>query len=158
MSDAAQALARVQEASFARAAASTRDAFPPERRMDGYAIVAFLGARRWGVLATVRPDGRPHAATVGYALVGDRFVFPTLGGAARVRNLRGKPHASFVVADGEGDRHGVVIVEGTARLLAPLEAALEMRAPFRDASGALPAWIELLIVLTPERLLSYGPR
>ncbi len=102
------------------------------------------------------PDGRPHAAPIAYALVGTKFVFATLPEAARVQNLRHEPHASLVVSDGEEDAHAVVIVEGTTRTVAPLESSLEMRAPFRDAQGNLPGWIGLLIVLTPERLLSYA--
>jgi hypothetical protein len=50
----------------------------------------------------------------------------------------------------------VVIVDGTTRLLQPLEAGLDMRAPFRDDAGNLPDWIGILVVLTPERLLTYA--
>jgi nitroimidazol reductase NimA-like FMN-containing flavoprotein (pyridoxamine 5'-phosphate oxidase superfamily) len=149
-------LARIQEASFARAAEATRGAFPPERRMDGATLLAFLAHKRYAVLATTRPDGRPQAAPVGYALVGTKFVMASLPDAQRVRNLRHEPHASLVIDEGEGDRHGVVIVEGTTRLLQPLEAGLDMRAPFRDDAGTLPDWIGILVVLTPERLLSYA--
>lgn len=150
------ALPRIQEASFARASAATRNAFPPERRMDGSSLLAFLSSRRSCVLATVRPDGRPHAAPVGYALVGTRFVFASLADATRVRNLRHRPYASIVVSHDEGDAHAVVIAEGTALIIPTLEASLEMRAPFRDASGAMPAWVGAIIAVTPERLLSYA--
>ncbi|MGZ6548534.1 MAG: pyridoxamine 5'-phosphate oxidase family protein [Actinomycetota bacterium] len=149
-------LARIQEASFARASDATRNAFPPERRMSGSVLISFLARKRYAVLATTRPDGRPQAAPVGYALVGTKFVMASLGDAQRVRNLQHEPHASLVVTEDEGDRHGVVIVEGTTRLLEPLEASLDMRAPFREPSGELPDWIGTLIVLTPERLLSYA--
>jgi len=82
----------------------------------------------------------------------------SLPDAQRVRNLRNEPHASLVITEDEGDRHGVVIVEGTTRLLQPLEAGLDMRAPFRDDEGNLPDWIGILVVLTPERLLTYARR
>lgn len=150
------ALPRIQEASFARATEATRRAFPEERRMDGLTLVTFLSARRYCVLSTVRPDGRPHAAPVGYALVGTKFVFASLDDAARVRNLTHEPHASIVVSQGEGDEHGVVIAEGVASITPTLEAPLEMREPFRDAEGAMPAWIGVIITVTPERLLSYA--
>ena len=149
-------LARIQEASFGRAAEATRGAFPPERRMDGATLLSFLARKRYAVLATTRPDGRPQAAPVGYALVGTKFVMALLSDAQRVRNLRHEPHASLVIDENEGDRHGVVIVEGTTRMLQPLEAGLDMRAPFRDDAGTLPDWIGILVVLTPERLLSYA--
>lgn len=149
-------LARIQEASFVRASEATRGAFPADRRMDGAALLSFLSHNRYAVLATTRPDGRPQAAPVGYALVGTKFVMASLPGAQRVRNLQHEPHASLVIDQDEDDRHGVVIVDGTVRLLQPLEAALEMRAPFRDEAGSLPEWIGIFVVLTPERLLSYA--
>lgn len=149
-------LARIQEASFVRASEATRGAFPADRRMDGATLLSFLSRKRYAVLATTRPDGRPQAAPVGYALVGTKFVMASLPGAQRVRNLEYEPHASLVIDEDEGDRHGVVIVDGTTRLVQPLEVGLEMRAPFRDEAGTLPEWIGILVVLTPERLLSYA--
>ena len=149
-------LARIQEASFARASEATRGAFPQDRRMDGATLLSFLTRKRYAVLATTRPDGRPQAAPVGYALVGTKFVMASLPDAQRVRNLKHEPHASVVIDQGEGDRHGVVIVEGTTRLLEPLDASLDMRAPFRDDAGTFPDWIGILVALTPERLLSYA--
>ena len=149
-------LARIQEASFARASEATRGAFPTDRRMGGAMLLSFLARKRYAVLATTRPDGRPQAAPVGYALVGTKFVMASLPDAQRVRNLKHEPHASIVIDEAESERHGVVIVDGTTRLLQPLEAGLEMRAPFRDDAGTFPDWIGVLIVLTPERLLSYA--
>jgi len=149
-------LARIQEASFSRASEATRGAFPPERRMSGVMLTEFLARKSYATLATVRPDGRPQAAPVGYALVGTKFVIGSLPDAQRVQNLRHEPHASLVISEDEGEKHGVVIVDGTTRLLQPLEASLEMRAPFREASGEVKDWIGILIVLTPERLLSYA--
>jgi PPOX class probable F420-dependent enzyme len=151
-----QTLPRIQEASFARASAATRNAFPAERRMDGRALVSFLSAHRTCVLSTVRPDGRPHAAPVGYALVGTRFVFGSLPDAARVRNLRHQPYASLVISAEDGDGDGVVIAEGNAQIIPTLEATLEMREPFRDQTGSMPSWIGVIIAVTPERLLSYA--
>lgn len=151
-----ETLARIQETSFARASEATRTAFPLERRMDGPMLTAFLSSTRYAVLATVHPDGRPHAAPVGYAMVGTRFVIASMAEAARVRNLRARPHASLVVSRGEDDEHAVVIAEGTARLLDPPSASLEMREPFRAPGGSLPDWIGVLIALHPERLLSYA--
>ena len=151
-----ETLARIQEASFTRASEATRGAFPAERRMSGAVLGSFLARKRYAVLATTRPDGRPQAAPVGFALVGTKFVMASLPDAQRVRNLKHEPHASLVIDEDEGDRHGVVIVDGTSRLIEPLQAPLEMREPFRDEAGTFPDWIGILIVLTPERLLSYA--
>lgn len=146
-------LARIQEASFARASEATRRAFPESNRMDGATLQTFLSARRYGVLATVRDDGRPHAAPVGYALVGTTFVIASRADAQRVLNVRAHPHASLVVT--APDDSATVIVEGTARALEPLEASMDLRAPFRDAEGNLPAWAGILLTITPERVLSF---
>lgn len=146
----------IQQASFARAAASTSSSFPPERKMNGAQLESFLKRKRYAVLATTRPDGTPHAAPIGYALVGARFVIASLDAAARVRNLQAQPHASLVVTEGEGEQHAVVVVDGTARLQEAMDAPLELRAPFRDPEGSLPDWVGVLITITPERLLSYA--
>jgi len=151
-----EALARIQEASFARASESTRRAYPTDKRMTGEEMLEFLARRKVGVLATVRPDGRPQAGLAGYALVGARFVFASREDAGRVRNVRHHPHVSLVVGEETADGRSVVVVEGTARLQSPNEASLETRAPFRDDHGTLPEWIEVLLLLTPERILSYG--
>jgi len=149
-------LARIQEASLARASESTRRAYPADHRMDGEGLFAFLSRHRTAVLATVRPDGRPQAGPVGYALVGTRFVLASLESAARVSNLRMHPHASLVVSEESGQERAVVIVDGTARLVRALEAAPDVRAPFRAPDGSLPPWVEVLAMITPERLLSYA--
>lgn len=155
MSDPIETLGQIQDATFARASGATLHAFPPERRLDGTAIVTFLARRRFATLATVRPDGRPHAAPTGFALVGHRIVIASLEDAARIRNLRSQPYASLVVSD-DAEAHGVVMVEGTTRLLTPTAAPIDIRTPFRDEDGALPSWIGLFIVLSPERILSYA--
>ena len=149
-------LARIQENSLARASESTRRAYPVEHRMDGAGLFAFLSRHRTAVLATVRPDGRPQAGPVGYALVGTRFVLASLESAARVSNLRMHPHVSLVVSEDSGRERAVVLVDGTARLVRTLDAAPEVRAPFRAADGSLPPWVEVFALITPERLLSYA--
>lgn len=155
MTDAIETLGQIQDATFSRASSATLHAFPPERRLDGTAMVTFLARRRFATLATVRPDGRPHAAPTGFALVGHRLVIASLEDAARIRNLRSQPYASLVVSD-DTDAHGVVMLEGTTRLLTPNAAPIDIRTPFRDEDGALPSWIGLFIVLSPERILSYA--
>lgn len=155
MTDPIETLAQIQDATFARASAATLHAFPRERRLDGTALVTFLARRRFATLATVRPDGRPHAAPTGYALVGHRIVIASLEEAARIRNLRSQPYASLVVTDDVG-ANGVVMLEGTTRLLTPTAAPIDIRTPFRDEDGSLPSWIGLFIVLAPERILSYA--
>jgi nitroimidazol reductase NimA-like FMN-containing flavoprotein (pyridoxamine 5'-phosphate oxidase superfamily) len=156
VADQSEFLERVQEATFARATPSTVASFPERFRLSGGAIVTFLARRRTATLATTRPDGRPHAAPTGFALVDSRIVIASIAEAARVTNLRQRPHASLVVNEETPDSHGVVIIEGTTRLFTPNAAALEVRSPFRLEDGHLPNWIGTFIVLSPERIMSYG--
>lgn len=152
----AELLAQIQATTFARATPSTITSFPERFRLSGDAIVTFLARRRTATFATTRPDGRPHAAPTGFALVDGRLVIASVEDAVRVANLRQRPHASLVVNEETPTTHGVVIIEGSCRLFTPRAASLEIRAPFRLEDGDLPTWIGVFIVLTPERLLSYG--
>jgi PPOX class probable F420-dependent enzyme len=51
------------------------------------------------VLATVRPDGRPHAAPIWYDLDGDAVVFNTGADTVKGRNLAADPRLSLVIQD-----------------------------------------------------------
>ena len=55
---------------------------------------------RTGILATVRHDGRPHAAPVWFVLDGDVVVFNTNRNTVKGRNLRRTGEAAFTVDDG----------------------------------------------------------
>lgn len=156
MASQAQLLERIQAATFARSTPSTIASFPERFRLSGDAIVTFLARRRTATLATTRPDGRPHAAPTGFALVNGKIVVASVEDAIRVANLRQRPHASLVVNEETPDSHGVTIIEGSCRLFTPGGASLEVRTPFRLEDGALPTWIGVFIVLTPERILSFG--
>src|SRR5712672_2532668 len=61
------------------------------------------GERRLGRLATVQPDGFPHAVPVGWRYVADlgRFDFFCLDAAAtkKFRNVAANPKVAFVVDD-----------------------------------------------------------
>lgn len=149
-------MGRIQDATFARATGSTIASFPERHRLSGDDIVTFLARRRTATLATTRPDGRPHAAPTGFALVEGKIIIASIPDATRVGNLRQRPHASLVVDEETPESHGVVILEGTTRMFTPNAAALEIRAPFRLEDGHLPTWIGTFIVMTPERVLSYG--
>lgn len=70
---------------------------------------------RTATLATVRADGRPHAAPVWYELDGDTFIFTTGEDTVKGRNIRRDPRVSLCIDDDEPPFH-FVIVEGTAEL------------------------------------------
>jgi PPOX class probable F420-dependent enzyme len=80
---------------------------PDERR------AFMLEGTRTGKLATVRADGRPHAAPVWFTLDGDDVVFNTGRDSVKARNIRRDPRVTIVV-DEQHPPYGFVLVEGTA--------------------------------------------
>lgn len=70
---------------------------------------------RPAVLATTRPDGRPHAAPVWFDLDGDEVVFMTGADTVKGRNLAADPHVALCVQD-DRPPFSFVLVEGTAEL------------------------------------------
>jgi PPOX class probable F420-dependent enzyme len=70
---------------------------------------------RTGVLTTVRPDGRPHAAPIWFDLDGDDLVFTTWETTVKARNLARDPRAGLVVDDAAYP-FAYVLVEGRCEL------------------------------------------
>lgn len=66
-------------------------------------------------IATVRPDGRPHAATVWFYLDNETIYFTTWHSTAKARNLRHNPNVSIVVDD-ETPPFAFVQIEGVAEI------------------------------------------
>jgi len=125
--------------------------------MDAGRLAAFLDSRRYAVLATSRPDGRPQAAPLAFVIWTGAFWFASVRGA-RLRNLRARPYASVVLTEGEGSSHRAVISEGSVVLHEVRdEASLapEFRRRWIDRHGDAPAWAVALIELRPDRLFSY---
>jgi PPOX class probable F420-dependent enzyme len=86
------------------------------REMTGEEYRAFLlGSVRTATLATVRADGRPHAAPIWYHLDGEAFVFTAGEDTVKGRNLRRDPRVSLCI-DEERPPFHFVIAEGTATL------------------------------------------
>ncbi|MBA3728215.1 MAG: methyltransferase domain-containing protein, partial [Actinobacteria bacterium] len=107
-------LGAVQAHSVGRAARSTRASWPPDRSLSSEGLLRFLDRKRYAVLSTARPDGRPHAAMVAFCLREGVFWLPSVAGSARLRNLAAEPWATLVVSEGEGEEHVAVVVEGDA--------------------------------------------
>lgn len=61
---------------------------------------AFLGERRFAVLATINADGTPQQSTIWYELQGDEIMLNTRRGRLKDRNLRRDPRASLCCEDG----------------------------------------------------------
>lgn len=123
-----------------------------------------LGSIRTATLATVRPDGRPHAAPIWYGLDGETFVFMTGEATVKGRNMRQEPRVSLCVDD-ERPPFQFVIVEGMAKLAADDPEMLrwatsisgrymgEEQAEAFGRRNAVPG--ELLVRVTPTKVLAY---
>jgi PPOX class probable F420-dependent enzyme len=86
-------------------------------RMSEDEIHAFLGDEpaRPAVLATSRPDGKPHAVPVWYSLDGSTIVLTTGAKSVKGRNLLRDPQCALTVQD---DRlpYSFALVEGEAAI------------------------------------------
>lgn len=74
-----------------------------------------LGSVRTATLATVRADGRPHAAPIWYHLDGETFVFTTGEDTVKAKNMRRDPRVTLCIDDERPPFH-FVVVEGRAEL------------------------------------------
>ncbi len=123
-----------------------------------------LGSVRTATLATVRADGRPHAAPIWYHLDGETFVFTTAEDTVKGRNMRRDPRVSLCIDDERPPFH-FVIVEGIAALAADDPDLLrwatriggrymgEDQAEAFGRRNAVPG--ELLVRVTPTKVLAY---
>ncbi|CAN5853887.1 PPOX class F420-dependent oxidoreductase [soil metagenome] len=74
----------------------------------------FLSARHWGVLATLKSDGRPQLSNVAYALIGGAVRVSITDSRAKTANARRDPRVSLHVAS--EDFWTYLVVEGDAEL------------------------------------------
>jgi len=79
-------------------------------------MLAFAAENRWGVLATIKRDGRPQLSNVGYAYDTEAGLIrvSVTDDRAKTRNLERDPRVSLHVAS--RDFWTWVVVEGTAEL------------------------------------------
>jgi hypothetical protein len=124
----------------------------------------FLSAgTRTGVLSTVRPDGRPHAAPIWFVLDGDTVVFTTGRETVKGRNLRRTEQAALTV-DEAIPPFAFVTITGHVEISDDLDDLLDwatqiggryMGAANAEEFGqrnAVPA--ELLARLIPEKIVA----
>jgi PPOX class probable F420-dependent enzyme len=77
---------------------------------------AFLtNGTRTAILATTRPDGRPHAVPVCFVLENDDVLIVTNEATAKGRAMQRDPRVTLVVDD-ETPPFAFVMIEGTAEL------------------------------------------
>lgn len=89
----------------------------PYHPMTRDEVRAFLAAEpaRPAILATVRKDGRPHAAPVWYVPDGDDLLFNTAVKTVKGRNLARTGQAVITVQDDRAP-YSFVMLEGTVTL------------------------------------------
>jgi PPOX class probable F420-dependent enzyme len=122
------------------------------------AMLAFVAEHRWGVLATLKRDGRPQLSNVGYSYDREEQLFrvSVTDDRAKTRNLRADPRVTLHVAS--KDFWTWVAVEGTAELT-PVAAdrhdatVEELIAYYRGISGEHDNWDEYRAAMVADRRL-----
>jgi Pyridoxamine 5'-phosphate oxidase len=154
-------LVAIQRQSYASARSGIRSSWPEAQALDAAGMGALLGARRYCVLATARPDGRAHAAPVAFAVADGAFWMGTVKGL-RLRNLRARPWASLVVMEGEADEgeegipHRALTAEGPVVLHDVEEAYARLEEEWLRRHGHAPSWASAFVELRPERVFSHA--
>jgi PPOX class probable F420-dependent enzyme len=125
----------------------------PDPRMLG-----FVAEHRWGVLATVKRDGRPQLSNVGYAYdEAEGLVRVSVtADRAKTRNLERDPRVTLHVAS--RDFWTWVAVEGTAELTPvaadPHDATVEeLITYYRGVSGEHDDWDAYRVAMVRDRRL-----
>jgi PPOX class probable F420-dependent enzyme len=121
-------------------------------------LLAFVAEHRWGVLAAVKKDGRPHLSNVGYAYDADRQLFRVSVTADRVKTrlLEADPRVTLHVTS--KDFWTWVAVEGTADLTPvaadPHDATVdELVEYYRGVNGEHPDWEDYRAAMVTDRRL-----
>lgn len=153
----ARRLIAIQDRSYEQAGGSIQRSWPNMTAMDVETLAGFLERKRYAILASVRPDGRPQAAPIAFHVKDGAFWIATVAGA-RVRNLQATPHAALVISEGERGNHRAIRAEGAVTLhegdaLAAVRKKLD--AAWEERQGSAPEWAAAFIELRPETLYSY---
>jgi PPOX class probable F420-dependent enzyme len=121
-------------------------------------MLAFVAEHRWGVLATIKGDGRPQLSNVGYSYDAEAQLVrvSVTDSRAKTRNLRADPRVTLHVAS--KDFWTWVVVEGTAELT-PVAAdpnddtVEELVTYYRGINGEHPDWDEYRAAMVTDRRL-----
>ena len=121
-------------------------------------MLAFVAEHRWGVLATIKGDGRPQLSNVGYAYDPESQLVrvSVTADRAKTRNLERNPRVTLHVAS--RDFWTWIAVEGTAELT-PVAADAhdatveELVTYYRGISGEHPDWDEYRAAMVADRRL-----
>ena len=121
-------------------------------------MLEFVAGQNWGVLAAIKPDGRPHLSNVGYAFDVDAHLFRISITEARVktRYLRADPRVTLHVVS--KDFWTWVAVEGTAELTPVAQdpdddTVEELIRYYRAINGEHENWDEYRAAMVKDRPL-----
>jgi PPOX class probable F420-dependent enzyme len=110
-------------------------------------MLAFVAENHWGVLATIKRDGRPQLSNIGYSYDPETQLIrvSVTADRAKTRNLAADPRVTLHVTS--KDFWTWVAVEGTAELTPvaadPQDATVEeLVAYYRGVNGEHPDWDE----------------
>ncbi|TNC26073.1 PPOX class F420-dependent oxidoreductase [Amycolatopsis alkalitolerans] len=125
---------------------------------DDAALLELLADRPFGVLVTLRRDGRPQLSNVThlYDAGTGRILVSITDGRAKTRNLRRDPRATYHVTSTDGWSYAVA--EGTAELSAVArdphdEAVEELIDLYRKVAGEHPDWDEYRAAMVTDKRL-----
>ena len=121
-------------------------------------MLAFVAEHSWGVLATIRRNGRPQLSNVGYAYDPESQLVrvSVTADRAKTRNLERDPRVTLHVAS--RDFWTWIAVEGTAELT-PVAAdpeddtVEELVTYYRGINGEHPDWDEYRGAMVADRRL-----
>jgi PPOX class probable F420-dependent enzyme len=121
-------------------------------------LLAFLAEHRWGVLATIRNNGRPQLSNIGYSydLESSLVRISVTADRAKTRNLQRDPRVTLHVAS--TDFWSWVAVEGTAELTPvaadPHDATVEeLVTYYRAINGEHDDWADYRAAMVADRRL-----
>ena len=119
-------------------------------------LLAFAAEQKWGVLATLKQDGRPQLSNVGYFYDGDVVRVSVTADRAKTRNLQRDPRVTLHVSS--KDFWSWVAVEGTADLTPvaadPQDATVdELVTYYRGVSGEHDDWDAYRAAMVRDRRL-----
>jgi PPOX class probable F420-dependent enzyme len=117
--------------------------------------------KNWGIVATIREDGSPHATPVWIDYDGENVLVNSARGRAKVKNVERDPRATVTVLPAGDQQAGYVMVSGPAEVVD--EGALEhINAMARKYLGEDkypylgPGEQRVIIKIRPERVDSFG--
>jgi PPOX class probable F420-dependent enzyme len=121
-------------------------------------MLAFVAENRWGVLATVKRNGRPQLSNVGYAYDADQGIVrvSVTADRAKTKNLAADPRVTLHVAS--KDFWTWVAVEGVAELTPvaadPHDATVdELVTYYRGIAGEHENWEAYRAAMVADRRL-----